>query len=144
MSKGLGSDWRAQGAVSAGAAAGVWGRYALDGWVQQGQPGLFPRGILAVNLAGCLLIGIVQAILLTASPVRRIPPLLLVTGLIGGFTTFSTFSLQTLRLIEAGRSGEALAYQVLSLVGGLGAVLLGRAIAGGARRLIGRRAGVGQ
>ncbi len=140
MSKGLAGDGRGHWAVSAGAVAGVWGRYVLDGWVQQWWSGLFPAGTLVVNLAGCLLIGIVQSILLAMRPVRRDLQLLLVTGLIGGFTTFSTVSVQTIHLIEARQTGAALAYQGLSLVGGLAAVLLGGAIVGGMRRLVAHRA----
>ena len=69
-----------------------------------------PWGVMAVNVAGCFAIGLLAVPLLLSD--RGPHPLapLLVTGVLGGFTTFSAFSLDALRLIEGGRLGTALIY----------------------------------
>ncbi|WP_210529071.1 fluoride efflux transporter FluC [Rubellimicrobium arenae] len=83
-----------------------------------------PWGTLAINLAGSFLIGLLAVPLLASG--RDPHPLapLLVTGVLGGFTTFSAFSLDTLRLIEGGRTAAALAY----VVGSVGSALLACAL----------------
>ena len=104
--------------VALGGAAGALLRWG----VVQGAG--FALGTLAVNVAGSFAIGLVWVIL-----PERMQPLLMV-GLLGGFTTFSAFSLDTLRLIEGGRAGSALAYAgasvILSLVACWAGMTLGR------------------
>jgi CrcB protein len=83
----------------------------------------FPAGTLAVNLSGAFLLG-----LLAGAAVEGDARLLLGTGAIGAYTTFSTWMLETQRIGEAGRRRIALANIVLSIVLGFGAAALGHAI----------------
>lgn len=121
--------------VAAGGALGSALRYLLGGWVQTarwvdrltgGWP-VFPWGTLAVNLSGCLAIGLLAGLFeqRLASPGLR---LFLLVGVLGGFTTFSTFGLETQRLLEEGSLALAAANAGLSLGGGLLGVLLGLAL----------------
>ncbi|MEX3316626.1 CrcB family protein [Sulfitobacter sp. PS-8MA] len=81
----------------------------------------FPLGTLAVNVAGSLAIGVVWVTL--ADKILLLP--FLMTGLLGGFTTFSAFSLDTMRLLEAGRTAVAFSYVGASVILSLAACLLG-------------------
>lgn len=89
----------------------------------------FPYSTLLVNLAGAVLIGFLAG---CAGRIPRLAPelrLLLQTGFCGGFTTFSTFSLETISLLQAGRYLAGGGYAALSLAGCLAGVLLGQALA---------------
>jgi fluoride exporter len=88
----------------------------------------FPFGTLAVNIVGSFLIGVLWVAL--AERGHWAP--LLVTGVLGGFTTFSAFSLDTLRLVEAGRANMAGLYVLASVMFSLGACALGHWITKGA------------
>ncbi|WP_232631485.1 fluoride efflux transporter CrcB [Methylobacterium sp. Leaf118] len=83
----------------------------------------FPWGTLGINVAGSVLMGIVTGwmALRGGTPQAR---LFLATGVLGGFTTFSTFSLETVTLIERGEGGAALAYVLASLLAGIGGLVL--------------------
>ncbi|CAE7939395.1 crcB2, partial [Symbiodinium sp. KB8] len=88
------------------------------------EPGRLPWETLLVNLTGCLLIGLAAS---------RIEPgsdrwLFGVTGLLGGFTTFSAFSNETRALLDTDRVGTAVAYVAVTLAGGLLAVAAGRRV----------------
>jgi CrcB protein len=110
-------------------AAGTLARYGLQGIVQERTGSSFPTGTLVVNLLGCFLLGgITQFGLhrLTLPPDWRVG---ISIGFLGAFTTFSTFSLETLRLTEDGEWFRAILYMGISLVGGLLAILLGMRIA---------------
>ncbi|HEY0607161.1 MAG TPA: fluoride efflux transporter CrcB [Herpetosiphonaceae bacterium] len=108
--------------VAAGAILGVLARFGAGEW-SKAHSGLdFPLGTLIINLIGCLLIGGVQTIFLELRLIRREIQLFLAVGLLGGFTTFSTFSMETVRLLQAGRVTAAITYQALSLVGSMAAV----------------------
>ena len=113
--------------IGAGACVGVPARWLLSVWLP--TQGGFPVATLLTNLLGCLVIGLLQTLFLERRGVSPRLQLLLVVGLLGGFTTFSTFSVETVQLITAGRGDVAILYQLASLGGGLGAVLLGRALA---------------
>ncbi|PCJ33518.1 MAG: fluoride efflux transporter CrcB [Alphaproteobacteria bacterium] len=89
----------------------------------------FPLGTLAVNVIGSFLMGL-MVIMLASKGLDRFMPLVL-TGMLGGFTTFSAFSLDTLQLYEAGRAGEAALYVLASVVLSLVAVFLAVWIARG-------------
>jgi CrcB protein len=97
--------------VMLGGALGAAARYHLAGLFGRG----FPWGTLAVNLAGCFLIAIVVARFAEGEPWR----LFLAVGLLGGFTTFSAFALETVELIDGGRIAAALLYVLASVAGGL-------------------------
>lgn len=130
---------RAEVMVGAGAIIGVLARYALGNLVTQHVPTIFPLGTLLINLIGCLVIGVVQTLFLDFGTMRREMQLFLSVGLCGGFTTFSTFSMETIKLIQDGHAVVALGYQLLALVGGIGAVGLGMAIARRGHRVLIRR-----
>jgi CrcB protein len=88
-------------AVAVGGGLGALGRYALEGLIAPRQRGPFPLSTLLVNVSGSLLLGILAGIALTG----RLGPSWLAflgTGLVGGYTTFSTFTYETVRLIEDG------------------------------------------
>ena len=118
--------------VAAGGAAGAVARHLLAGWVQQsGAAPRFPLGTLLVNLAGCLAVG------LLAGLAERHPGWLeaelrqlLVVGVLGGFTTFSAFGLETVQLLRRGEWLLAGGYVGASVVLGLALVLLGLRVAG--------------
>ncbi|MCC3653057.1 MULTISPECIES: fluoride efflux transporter CrcB [Streptomyces] len=116
--------------VALGAAVGAPLRYLIDRAVQARHGSVFPWGTVVVNVAGSLLLGLLTGALGagTGSDQAR---LLLVTGLCGALTTYSTFSYETLRLAERGRAGLAAANVGLSLAGGLGAYVLGAGLTGG-------------
>lgn len=89
----------------------------------------FPWGTFAVNVGGSFAIGLLAVPLLTGEGGPHPLAPLLIAGVLGGFTTFSAFSLDTLRLVEAGRLGSALLYVAASVVLSLGAGALGLALA---------------
>ncbi len=100
-------------AVGIGGAAGSMARHALSGLVAAGcLAGGFPVGTFAVNAAGSLLIGAVTGY----ASQQALVPLLAGVGFCGGFTTFSTFSADTVRLLRGGEYGTAAFYVALSLV----------------------------
>lgn len=87
----------------------------------------FPVGTMTVNVIGSVLIGLLAAQVLGRPELIRIQPLLM-TGILGGFTTFSTFSLDTLSIVQRGETGKALAYVTASLMLSLLGVVLGFAL----------------
>lgn len=101
--------------VALGGAAGSALRYAVSG-LFRAAPGAFPTGTLAVNLLGSLLIGLCAAWAERGAPWVR--PWLM-TGFLGGFTTFSAFSLENMRLLRDGHAGTALAYALASVAAGV-------------------------
>ena len=90
----------------------------------------FPFGTLLVNVAGSLAMGLAAVLLLERAPALgpRLAPFVM-TGLLGGFTTFSAYSLETLTLIERGRAGAALLYTGASLALSLLALWAGLTLA---------------
>lgn len=112
--------------IAGGGAIGSVLRYLLQGWLQRTTGSAFPIGTLVVNLLGCLTIGVLAAALAgAAAGVREEIHLGLTAGLLGGFTTFSAFGLETYLLASPGQYRHAAAYVVLSVVLGLAAVWLG-------------------
>jgi CrcB protein len=117
--------------VAVGGAMGAVLRLAAQGTaLRLFGPG-FPAGTLAVNVAGSAAMGLAAALLLARPELDRLQPFVM-TGLLGGFTTFSAFSLDILRLAERGEAGKAVVYAAasvgLSLLGVLGGYALGRSI----------------
>jgi fluoride exporter len=113
-------------------ALGALARYGVDGISRQRLGSGFPWGTFTVNVVGSLAIGLVFALLLGRTDVPEWLKLSITTGFLGGFTTFSAFSLQTHRLLADGAYGLAVAYIVGSVAAGLVAVavgvLIGRAL----------------
>lgn len=111
-------------AVALGGALGSVCRYLLAGSVQSWLGLAFPYGTLAVNVLGCLVIGVFLGTLEVhdlPSPMMR---LLLVTGFLGGFTTYSTYSAEAVGLLQSKGPGYFLAYTGAHFVLGLGATAL--------------------
>ncbi len=113
--------------VGLGSGLGGMARY----WINQAAAArfgeTFPWGTLVVNVSGSLLIGLLGALVAAGDSAK--PPSLFLTflmvGVCGGFTTFSAFSLQTLKLLQAGQSMAAFANVAVSVAGCLGAVWVG-------------------
>ena len=109
-------------------AAGAVSRYALDGWVSDLTHGQFPWGTTVVNLLGSFALGVVVALTterLVLSPDWRVA---LGVGFLGAFTTFSTYTYETVKLAEDGAIGLALVNSVGMLALGLIAAALGLAL----------------
>ena len=106
--------------VALGGALGAALRFLLG--TALARPG-FPVAILGVNVLGSFLMGLL-AVWLQQRGLTGWQPFLM-TGLLGGFTTFSAFSLETMTLIERGAAAQALAYVALSVAGAVGALALG-------------------
>jgi fluoride exporter len=109
--------------VMAGGALGAGARFLAGRAVGATA---FPYATLGVNVLGGLLMGLLAGSLLRADAPWR---LFLGTGVLGGFTTFSTFSLETVQLAQGGAVGTAAAYALLSVAGSVLALLLGLALA---------------
>ncbi len=88
-------------------------------------PGSWPWATLLVNLTGCLLIGVLLPVLMARFPTSAWPRPLLATGVLGGYTTWSTFAVDTTALVDAGRPAVAAGYVVASVLGGVCAVVAG-------------------
>jgi CrcB protein len=113
-------------AVAVGSAIGGVARYTMTLLVQP-KDLAFPLGTLAVNVVGCLLIGVFAALALTPGRVSPEVRVLLISGFCGGFTTFSSFSYENIELIQNGAWSRAILYTAASVAAGLGAVWLGTA-----------------
>lgn len=111
--------------VAIGAAAGGAARYGIGQWTTARWGTHFPWGTLTVNVTGSLIIGVLAVILARGDSNLRV---LLITGLLGGYTTFSSFSLDALELLQAQRWGAAVAYAGGSVLAGLVACGLGYAL----------------
>lgn len=111
--------------VAAGAAVGAPLRYLVDRWVQTRLGAGFPWGTLVVNVAGSFVLGLVLGSPTASAAVVAVAG----TGFCGALTTYSTFSYETLRLIEDGAWPRGLANVLLSMAVGLGAAALGWTLA---------------
>lgn len=105
-------------AVGAGAALGAWMRWWLGVWLNPVQA-VLPFGTLAANLAGGFLIGVAIAFFSTHGAVPVEWRLFVVTGFLGGLTTFSTFSAESLLLLQRGEYLWAFGHSALHLLGSL-------------------------
>jgi CrcB protein len=113
------------------AIAGVVGaptRYLLDGFVQDQTEGVFPWGTFVINVSGSLLLGLITgAALYHGFP--STPKIWLGTGFCGAYTTFSTFTFETIRLLEEGAAADAFRNAIGSLLLGTAGAAAGLAIA---------------
>jgi CrcB protein len=111
-------------AVFVGAGLGGLTRYGISEWIHHSAGPAFPWGTLVINVSGSLLLTFVYAVLegTAAAPEWRA---FLGVGLLGGYTTFSTFSYETVRLIQDGDWSRAGLYVGASVVASLGAAIIG-------------------
>ncbi len=117
--------------VALGGALGAMGRYLAVAAIAALAGGAFPYGTLAVNVAGCFVLGLLTEAMAAAWPASQEVRAFLVAGLLGAFTTFSAFSLDTVDLVERGHLAAAAAYvlasvalSILALAAGLKAMRL--------------------
>ena len=116
--------------IALGGAAGSVLRYAVASWGQRLAGGAFPVGIVTVNTLGCLAFGFLGATLVTHWPIREEFRLAILVGFLGGFTTFSTYSAETVALLGEGDWWNAAANLLVSNALGLLAVWAGFRLAG--------------
>jgi len=116
--------------VGFGGLIGASSRYAVGRWVNDmaGNPA-FPYGTLAVNVIGCLLIGVLAGLAATRNIIGVDARAFLIVGLLGGFTTYSAFGLETVELIRRGDFFVSLSNVALQITLGLAAVWAGLKIA---------------
>ena len=114
--------------IAVGGAIGALGRYALSSQITHLLGPRFPWGILIVNVLGCFAMGVIaelSALSLNLSPEMRA---FLTTGLLGGFTTFSAFALETALLTERGDMMNTMLYVGGSVGGSIAALFMGLAL----------------
>jgi len=116
--------------VALGGALGAMGRYLTGVAAVRLMGHGFPWGTLAVNIAGSFLMGVLVVVLAKKGGTHLAP--LLVTGVLGGFTTFSTFSLDVLTIYERGQVALAAGYAAASVVLSLAAIALALVLTRGA------------
>jgi CrcB protein len=118
-------QWNIVAMVAFGGALGSVVRYAVAGWLQPAWWPGFPFGIFVVNITGGLVMGLITA--LAALKLNLTPEMraFLTTGILGGYTTFSTFSLDSALLIERGAYTQASVYVVGSAVLSILALFMG-------------------
>ena len=111
--------------VAIGSAIGGAARLVLGALVQQRSGASFPVGTLVVNVTGCFLVGVFARYMLATEAFSPNVRAMLTTGFCGGFTTFSTFSYETLLLMESGQVGRGVSYVAASVGLSLAATALG-------------------
>lgn len=106
--------------IAGGGALGSVCRFLLSSWIQERtHTEYFPWGITAVNLLGCLIIGILFGIFIERFHTGPLLRSGLFIGVLGGFTTFSSFSMDFITLFYSGAYGAAVLYVLLSVAGGI-------------------------
>ncbi|MFC8089520.1 fluoride efflux transporter CrcB [Streptomyces sp. NPDC057301] len=131
--------WRTQAPIVAvvalGGAIGATARYAASLW-WPAQPGGFPWATFWINVVGCAMIGVLMVIITEVRPAHRLVRPFVGTGVLGGFTTFSTYAVDIQHLVDSGHPGTGLAYLAATLIAALTAVWLATAAT---RRVLKRR-----
>ncbi len=120
--------------IAAGGAFGAVSRYLASGWVQGLAGEFFPWGTIAVNVAGCLALGFAVVWLQSSIASAELRGFVTI-GFMGSFTTFSTFSYETLEMLRDGEWMRAWGYLAGSIVLGVAAVLIGTMLADGLLRM---------
>jgi fluoride exporter len=122
------TQWSVLAAVSAGGAVGALARYAIStAWPN--VPNGFPWATFVINVTGCLLIGVLMVAIAEIWPRHRLLRPFLGTGVLGGYTTFSTYVVDAQRLLDQHAAATALSYLVATLVSAVLAVYAGTGLA---------------
>jgi CrcB protein len=118
-------------AIAVGGALGSMARHGLNQLVSARWPtASYPLGIALVNVSGCLVIGLLAGLLASDRiAMRLLWREFVFVGFLGGYTTFSTFGLDTFALIRSGATGPAVVNVATQVIGGLSAVWIGFAVA---------------
>ena len=114
--------------IALGGVAGTLSRYGLEGWIQGRSASGFPLGTLTVNLAGSLLLGFILRLATGATFITPDVRAGLTIGFCGAFTTMSTFSYESVALLNDGDYLRAALYMGATIVGCIVAVMLGTAL----------------
>jgi CrcB protein len=130
------TPWSVLGAISAGGAAGAVARYSLSVALPH-RADQFPWATFVTNVSGCLLIGVLMVLITEVWSAHRLVRPFLGVGVLGGFTTFSTYTVDVQQLVAAGSARTGLLYLVGTLAAALAAVSAGIRVT----RLVVRRAG---
>jgi len=121
--------------ICLGGAAGTGARYLLSGWALQALGAGFPYGTFVVNVLGSFCVGLIMQVGLATAWMSPTLRLALTTGVMGGFTTYSTFNYETIRYIQDGAwrlaLGNVAATLAVCLAAGFAGVALGRSLFGG-------------
>ncbi|WP_144128308.1 fluoride efflux transporter CrcB [Catellatospora sichuanensis] len=120
-------QWDVLAVISAGGVLGALARHAVSRALPASPTG-FPWGIFLVNVTGCLLIGALMALVTHVWPGRRLLRPFLGTGVLGGYTTFSAYTVDIVRLADAGAVAVAVAYLAGTLLVALPAVYGGMVV----------------
>lgn len=112
--------------VALGGAIGSVARY-LIGLIKINEAAVFPYKTLAINVIGSFLIGVIVALSMKKGDMDPDVVLFLKVGICGGFTTFSTFALESTNLFQSGRAGLAAVYILLSVTASIAAIVLAQA-----------------
>lgn len=111
--------------VALGGALGASARYGIDRLIERRSSAVFPWSTLTINVTGCFVIGLLTALLVERQHLPAWVRVGLVVGVIGGYTTFSTFAQEALELGEVHHVAVALVYIVVSVTLGIAAVYVG-------------------
>ncbi|MET8990498.1 CrcB family protein [Nonomuraea wenchangensis] len=128
--------WPVLAAIAAGGALGALARHGLQSALPAPPDG-FPWATFWVNVSGCLLIGVLMVVITEVRPAHRLVRPFLGVGVLGGYTTFSTYVADVRRVVEAGAPVVGLAYLAATMAVALAAVAAGMWLT---RRAAGRRA----
>ncbi|WP_433429319.1 fluoride efflux transporter CrcB [Nonomuraea sp. CA-141351] len=130
--------WPVLAAIAAGGALGALARYGLQSALPAG-PADFPWATFLVNVSGCLLIGVLMVVITEVRQAHRLVRPFLGVGVLGGYTTFSTYVVDVQRAVEAGAPLTGLVYLAATMAAALAAVAAGMWLT---RRIAGKPAGV--
>ena len=111
--------------IALGSAIGGVVRYLLGGIIQRWSGGTFPLGTLLINITGSFLLGLIYRYSADSAAITPEVRAMLTIGFCGGYTTFSSFSYESIRLLEDGQVGRALGYITLSVLLCLGGTAIG-------------------
>jgi CrcB protein len=125
------SEWARTLIVGSGGFVGAALRYAVGGLVSRALPPDLPWATFVVNVTGCFVIGLLAVLTEERGPVALSTRLFLMVGVLGGYTTFSTFGYETLNLVREGSHGLAAANAVGQVLVGLAGVWAGMMVARG-------------